>query len=353
MKKLLPILIAPLLAAGMLLSLSCRGKPVPAEPAATPVSETAETSTAAPAPTTTEKPTVSPPPTTVKEPVTTAAPAPVGLTALHKAAGCWNSGDEKRFVCISHTEEGWRFAEGFWYSDDGITGYLTAPVRGDPAGILTVRLFSQGYESELSGMSLPRIDEDIQLDLSDVADGTLRVKLSGQWNTYYYAGETMDDAMPPMQSMRQFPAPPKGWHPEGEPGNTTLSDGDAARLLEKLQGNWHIQNSRYFLMIRKEEDGNYSLGFAFFEGEIDEYGYLQAPFRGSASEMIGARWYYEGYTSADGYVMPAIDEEVYFDLSRLSENWIGWCRGGEWAKCCYAGEDINDVYEYWNSHSTE
>ena len=51
--------------------------------------------------------------------------------------------------------------------------------------------------------------------------------------------------------------------------------------------------------------------------------------------------------------MPSIDEEIYFDLSRLSENRIGWYRDGDWAKCCCAGEDSNDMYDYRNSHSTE
>ena len=64
MKKRLTTVIAPLLATGLLLSLSGCGKPVSADPAATPSSGTAETSTAAPSPATTEKPTVSPPPTT-------------------------------------------------------------------------------------------------------------------------------------------------------------------------------------------------------------------------------------------------------------------------------------------------
>ena len=352
-KKRIAALIAAaaVLAAGIALFFLLRDKePSVPDPAATlPVSETTEKATAAP-----EKKTTAAP-TTVSPETTSDAISDFlqGEDALEKLLGCWNSADRTEFVYISRQDDGeYRFSSGIWYSDVGIVGSLTDPVSIDADGLFRVHLYCEGSDSDLSGISIPHVDDDIQFDLSLLNKGQVKLLWEDGWETYDYAGKTMEEAIPPLTPQYSFPVPPEGWEPHGKPADTVLTDKAMSALLKKMIGHWHIPDSRYFLIVRQEEDGTFSLGYAYFEGEIDEFGYLQPPFRGSAEETVGMRWYYKYYPTEDGYVMPDIDEDVYFDVSRLSENWIGWYRNGTWVKCCYAGRDIDDVYDYWRSHET-
>ena len=272
-----------------------------------------------------------------------------GKEALERMVGCWNSGDNATFICISRKEDGgYHFTHGRWYSDFGIIGDLIAPFRGDPQGQISIRLF---YESDdASGESLvPSVDEDLTFDLSRLADKQLRERSDSDWETFYYAGATMDEAIPPQNAPAVTEAEQTTVVVSED---TTLTPEKAADVLQKLVGCWRIPDSRYFLQIKKEGD-DYSLGYAFFEGEVDLYGYLQQPFRGDPEHTVDMRWYYKGYTSENGYVMPSIDADISFDLSGLSEGQIRWYYNGKWTDCIYTGKDISDVSRYWYGNGTD
>lgn len=122
--------------------------------------------------------------------------------AVEKTVGYWNSADQRQFISISRMDGGiYYFSYAYWYSEVDLVGYLRMPATGDPDGIVSIHLFYEGYESDETGYSMPAVDTDVLFDLSKAADGMIRCDISGAWEDFSYGGATMDEAMPPYESL--------------------------------------------------------------------------------------------------------------------------------------------------------
>ena len=153
---------------------------------------------------------------TTKAAETTEAPTAGGVyapltdaqvkAALEKTVGYWNSADQTRFIGITRMDGGiYYFTTGYWYAEMDLVGYLRKPVTGDPDGIVSMHLYYEGYESAETGYSMPSVDTDVLFDLSNAASGVIRCDLSGSWEEYRFGGDTMDEAMPPYESLFDIP----------------------------------------------------------------------------------------------------------------------------------------------------
>ena len=161
---------------------------------------------------TTGKPTDSPPETTAPSAPETTVPtaetesAPQDDTlsdaqaeqVLKKLMGYWNTEDDRGLLSVTYEDDGgYTLRLGYWYSEFTMMGYLRQPVKGDPEGVVSIWLYYEGYESEV-GYSMPALDHAVRFDLSEIDDGYLRWSNGAEWTVFYYAGATMDEAMPPL-----------------------------------------------------------------------------------------------------------------------------------------------------------
>ena len=117
--------------------------------------------------------------------------------AMERLTGYWNTDDGTQFIGVTRLEGGlYYFTAGYWYSEPTLIGYLMQPVRGDLSGTVTMRLYYEGFEGET--YSIPSLDEEVTFDLSEAFDGTLTWSCAGLRQTLRFAGNTMEEAMPPM-----------------------------------------------------------------------------------------------------------------------------------------------------------
>ena len=136
-------------------------------------------------------------------PAATDAPQDAALSdaqarqALERLCGFWNNEDNTQFIGISQVDGGgFYFTSGYWYSEADLVGYLQGPATGDPAGKITLRLYYEGYESE--NFSMPAQDGEIVFDLSQADASVLTWEYGGFSQQMHFAGDTMEQALPPM-----------------------------------------------------------------------------------------------------------------------------------------------------------
>ncbi len=135
-------------------------------------------------------------------PAVTDAPQDAALSdaqarqVLERLCGFWNNEDNTQFIQISQVDGGFYFTSGYWYSEADMVGYLQGPVTGDPTGKITLRLYYEGYESD--SYPMPAQDGEIVFDLSLADAYILTWEYGGFSQQVHFAGDTMEQALPPI-----------------------------------------------------------------------------------------------------------------------------------------------------------
>lgn len=118
---------------------------------------------------------------------------------LEKLTGYWNSDDDTIVLSVTREEGGkYFFSLGYWYSEIVMKGWLQQPIKGDPYGEVYVWLYFEGEGSEEEYMYIPAQNGAMLFDLSDREGSRLRWKNGDKWEDFYFAGNTAEEAMPPM-----------------------------------------------------------------------------------------------------------------------------------------------------------
>ena len=115
---------------------------------------------------------------------------------FEKLTGCWNTADGSRFFCVQKQADGrYLLTVGNWFSEADLFAYLQSPVRGDPNGEVSVHLF-YAPEGDGGGMNYGGLDTDVRADLTKANNGTVLWLFESGWESFRYAGATMDEATP-------------------------------------------------------------------------------------------------------------------------------------------------------------
>lgn len=125
--------------------------------------------------------------------------------------------------------------------------------------------------------------------------------------------------------------------------NMLLTDAQAKAVMEKTVGFWSSPDLKRFIGVSRMEGGLYYFTTGNWYSEMDVVGYLQQPVNGDPDGVVSVHLYFEGYEGEDGYVIPAADTDMLFDMSGAADGVIKWNLYGEWEEYRYAGATMDEA----------
>lgn len=109
--------------------------------------------------------------------------------------GYYNLQGENGFVSFS--QDGKEVLFGWWYSEGDRPLYFDS-IKSSKNGVVEINAYSKA--GEWFGTQVERTERVLTLDVSQIEDGKVGVLYEKEWSSYSFAGRTMDEARPPLES---------------------------------------------------------------------------------------------------------------------------------------------------------